>query len=417
MRARGEVGGGEEGGEPVVADAAHEEVSAEPGDEQRSEQRDVVRENRAEEPLHRREHDAGQEQVLRERERVGQRVEVRRLEERSRPAPERLARPGEDPGVQPPVGPVHRPGVREIAGERPAHDDEEHEEGGRARRDLARRHGPRQRRAARHVPRREPHDEPGERGHQQRQRVRGGPLPRGSGRPEVARGDRLRPSARPGPHEPQPHAGPEAQDADVDRHRAAREADGFGGVERVAGALYERPPGQGERRAAAPFEGEAVPARLGNAQLARPAQPDPAARVQRAQVTPDDVDRSGPGTTHGPARVAHLGRETRRAAEERDDGEGRGRGEEDGERRSPGTTTRPRVAREGGQRREADERQGERHRADVDRRLGLDGRPARHGEDEQRDREGHGSAGEKRHEPRHSARILTAVDRALPGRR
>ena len=248
------------------------------------------------EPLHRREHDAGQEAGSPANTLAASRL--RRLEERSPAATETPRRPARSTSTARPARPWG--GLREITGERPL----------RRRRRGGRPRTPRPRpvtglgggRAARHVPRREPHDQP-----------RRAPPPAAPARPwqatakpvRAARGPRaivpVRPLGR--VQRQQPHAGPEAQDADVDHHRAAPEADGFGGVERVAGAWSEAaPPGRATR-------GRGLRERGGT----RPPSGTRKSPVQRSSTRrpgftraghADDVDRSRAGSRHRPARVA-----------------------------------------------------------------------------------------------------------------
>ncbi len=77
MRARREVRAGHEGREPVAAHPPNQELRAEAGEEEASEERDVVGEDRTSELLQRRDEGGREQQVLGEGERVGKRVEVR----------------------------------------------------------------------------------------------------------------------------------------------------------------------------------------------------------------------------------------------------------------------------------------------------------------------------------------------------
>ena len=106
------------------------------------------------------------------------------------------ARPGQDPGVQAPVGAVHRPRVREVAHQRPAHHGQEHGVAGGRERDLGGGHRPRRRGATRRVPRGRPREGRGEEGHGESERVGEEPRPGGARLPEVPRRDHLAAAVR-----------------------------------------------------------------------------------------------------------------------------------------------------------------------------------------------------------------------------
>ena len=152
VRARREVGPGDECREPVSAHSAHEELRGQAREEEAAEKGDVVGEDGTEGALQRRDERGRQQQVLGEGQRVRQRVEGGGLEDARRVRPDRLSRPGEDPGVEAAVGTVHRPRVRQVAHQRPAHDREQEDVAENGDRDLGRGHGPGRRGAPRHLP-------------------------------------------------------------------------------------------------------------------------------------------------------------------------------------------------------------------------------------------------------------------------
>ena len=323
VRARREVGARHERRQPVSAHPAHEELRPEPREEEAAEKGDVVGENGAEGALQRRDDDGRQEQILGERQGVGKRVEVGRLEEAGRRRPGRLPDVGEDPGVEAAVGTVHRPRVREVADEGPAHDREQEDVAGDRDRDLGRGHGPGRRGAPRRLPGGRPREDAGEDGHGQGESVGQPPHPRGPRRPQRAWRNRLAAPVRPRPAETQARAGPGVVEADDERGRPFGEADRGLCPQRVALGLEHHVAVERHRGAAAAFHPQLVATRGGHAQLAGPAQADPPPGRQGAQVTADHVDGAGGGRTDRPRGAGHLGREARRAAQRHGEREGR----------------------------------------------------------------------------------------------
>jgi hypothetical protein len=186
-------------------------------------------------------------------------------------------------------------------------------------------------------------------------------------------------------------------EAHVERDGAFGETERRFRPQRVAARGEDAAPADRHGDAAAALDPELVSSRLRNAQLARPAQLDATAEPEAGEVAARDLDAAGRGASGQLGPAPHLGREAGGPACGHEHPE---RGERRGERdREGGCGARAaRAPDESGEDREGDERDRERQRARVDRGLGGDGGPARHGEHDEAERRGEGRARAEREE-------------------
>ncbi len=252
-----------EGGQPVGARSPDEEVHAQTRDEQAQQQDQVVCEDRLPRQGEGRAQDGREQQVLGERERVGERMEDRGLEEPARLVEESVGVPGQDPRVEPAIGPVDRPRAGEVAGEGPAHGDEQHGVAGGRHGQLTDGRRCRRRRAARPVPGEGKDESCGEARQSERSEVDRPPDDRCAPRPEVTRRDHLA-APCPRPAEAQSRGGSAIFEPDVERHGAAPEAQIDSRVEDVPLGREHGTPVQVDLDPASARDPQPVAPRLGN---------------------------------------------------------------------------------------------------------------------------------------------------------
>ena len=317
-------------------------------------------------------------------------MEDRRLEQAGGLVAERVDVPGQDPCVEPSVGPVGHAGVGEVEDERPAHERHEGGVAGQREADLARRHPRRRGQRARPRPRRHEDDHSGQGRYREREQVDETPAEPPAGGPQVAGRDHpVAPAVRPA--EAKARSGPDPVQDDVEPMLSRREADVAPGPEGIALGGQRRPAVEAHLHAPAAGHPETVRARLVHAQRPRPPErPAPHWR-QVTQERPVHLDRAGRQPADDRRCVGDLGGQTGGGAQPDDESQRRGAREEGKDERTD-RTRRPLAGRQRDQHRQQHCRSRQRQRPYGQRRLGVDGAPAEHGEDQESDDEGEGGA-------------------------
>ena len=315
--------------------------------------------------------------------------------------------PGQDPGVEPAVGPVHRAGVRQVEHQRPAHHREQQRVARAARHELSLRDRPRRTARSRRT------------SQGATNAIRPASAATTSAKPSVShqttagrrapskpRRNRLASAVRSRPAEPQARARPRVLEAHVERRRPRREPDRGRGTQRIALGFDDAAAAERHRDPTASLGPQLVAPRRRNAQLARPAQHDAAAHGEASELAARELDGCpapcGPRpesplvTSAGEPRRSAKGHDQRQRAE-------RLPPERDAERRQAAAAARPtrerRQDREG--RRAAARaaargrrRAGPRRRAASERRRGatrpsVTANAARASSDSRRSKPGH----------------------------